>query len=272
MGMLTYGAMAGVGGEYLKQSEEQRKNDFTMLRDKRMSEMRQTEATHASELVGGREEAAREHGDKNYTAALTSNVYRDGEMVQQGSHRPNAGTAVKPDEHTIYRGNNEPTSYEQLYGEWYKMAHAKNEYGEEIRNPDIPGWEDWLNDGQVQDRYKIKPKPPGSDEPEETAEVEKPEPGFFSSLYDSVFGGDEEAADTSRGGMLTESGDAPKAEEAKENKGQALKRPLTQSAKLDPVQMYDELNAQGFGDQDIEDTIRKYFNDPTWVIPPNALK
>jgi len=288
--MLAYGAMAGVGGEYIAQSKEKRENDFTLLRDKRLSEMKKTEATHSSKLVGGREKDAREHGDKNYTAALTSNVYRDGKKVQTGSHRPNAGTALKPDEHTIYRGNNQPTSYEQLYDEWYGMAHAKNEYGEEIRNADIPGWEDWVNT-QVQEKYRINPKPPGSDKPDagqstdamEQARKEYNEKSEYFSSDKTQFGMSEDewvnkrASEImqggSRGGMLTEDAEVPAPEPGDNegwNKSQPLKSPLSQAAKTDPVQMYDELNRQGFGDQDIEDTIRQFFKDPTWTIPPNS--
>lgn len=49
-GMLAFGAMAGVAEEYLKQSEESRKNKYQEMRDARLSEIRKSEMVHGAEI------------------------------------------------------------------------------------------------------------------------------------------------------------------------------------------------------------------------------
>lgn len=51
MGMLAFGAMAGVGDEYVKQSGEERKNKFQEIRDKRLAEIQKEGRIHSSELA-----------------------------------------------------------------------------------------------------------------------------------------------------------------------------------------------------------------------------
>lgn len=51
MGYLAYGAAAGVGKEYLKQSEETRERDYQTIRDKRLSDLKKGERTHAGEIL-----------------------------------------------------------------------------------------------------------------------------------------------------------------------------------------------------------------------------
>jgi len=51
MGYLTYGALAGASQEWLKQSEEQRKEGYQEIRDRRLSEIRKEEATFGQELM-----------------------------------------------------------------------------------------------------------------------------------------------------------------------------------------------------------------------------
>jgi len=292
--MLAYGAMAGVGGEYIAQSKEKRENDFTLLRDKRLSEMKKTEATHSSKLVGGREKAAREHGDKNYTAPLTSNVVRDGKLVQTGTHRPNASSTkhVDPSKREfLLRNGRDYTSLAQTEKDYDTEHTYINEYGEKVTRPGSPTLTQYRNN-VFHPRHYLElgthGAPDDTDAGQSTAAMEQArkeynEKSEYFSSDKTQFGMSEDewvnkrASEImqggSRGGMLTEDAEVPAPEPGDNegwNKSQPLKSPLSQAAKTDPVQMYDELNRQGFGDQDIEDTIRQFFKDPTWTIPPNS--
>ncbi|MCP4471575.1 MAG: hypothetical protein GY815_12990 [Gammaproteobacteria bacterium] len=277
MGMLTYGAMAGVGQEWLKQSAETRQNDFTLIRDKRLSELKKGEQTHASELVGQREKAAhgREKGD--YSVNYGEDVYRDGELAASGRDRPTSSSSTAKTGNLITLVTGDQVPYDQLRKSWADQAFTKDEFGNPIRNPDVQGWDEWWNT-QVSDAHQRdlpKEAPPPEPEPEEEG------PGFFKRLGGWITGDDDEeepkegrsttARTRARGrGMLTES-----AEPAR--KPIKLKTPLTRSASRDPVQMYDELNTQLIGhpdisEQDIIDTIRKHFGTPDWQPPADALK
>jgi hypothetical protein len=296
MGMLAYGAMAGVGGEYLEQSAEKRKNDFTLLRDKRLSELKKGEATHASALAGGREAAARKHGAENYTAPLTSNVYRDGKLVQTGQHRPTAGSGTKNRDSMIQLISGDMIEEDLLRKQWEGQAFTKDDFGAAIRNPDVAEYDEWRN-ARVVEKHRINPQ-----QREEAAPVDPDTASIMEAnqWYDnnaswlesdkSQFGMTEkevkdkkareimaEKQKSGRGGMLSESAEVetPKptktpGQDAGLRQNQPLKAPLSQAAKTDPAQMYDELAKQGFGDQDIEDTIRQFFKDPTWTIPARS--
>lgn len=267
MGMLAYGAMAGVGGEYLKQSDETRKNDFTLLRDRRLSELKKGEATHASGLVGGREEVARKHGDENFTAALTSNVYRDGEMVQKGTHRPTAGSYVDPDDRPLLTKSGDTTSWGSLRSDYEAEWTSIDEWGTKVTKEGAPTLTEYRNK-ILDERHALAVEKAEAAVPDDLPEEEKP--GWIARAYDYFLKPDEKPEE-GRGGMLTESG--TETEKKEKPKGLGLKMPLSRASKTDPTQMYIELHAQGFDDQSIEDTIRGFFKDPTWTIPPpSALK
>ncbi len=263
MGMLAYGAMAGVAGEYLDQSKETRKNDFTLLRDKRLSELRQGDATHASGLVGDREAAARKHGDENYIAPLTSNVVRGGALVQEGVHRPTAGSNVKPEDLRLLTKEGDYTSWKTTRDDYEVEYTTIDEWGTRVTKDGAPSLAEYRND-ILDERHFRQLKQAEESIPEDTPEEEKP--GLIKRAWDAMFGSDDEAPKEGRGGMLTES--TADTEKKEKPKSLGLKMPLSRASKTDPAQMYIELKAQGFDDQNIEDTIRSYFKDPEWTIPP----
>lgn len=290
MGYLQYGAMAGAGKEFLKQSAETRQAGFQEIRDKRLSELKKEEQTHASGLVEKQQAASYEREKGDYTAGYGEDVYRDGALVAEGRERPTS-TSTTQRGNLITMVSGDQRTYEELRKSWEGIAHAKDEFGNEIRVSGVPEWDDWFNQ-RVAPQHRINPR---TGEPEPTAEPstasydqareEASDQAGWLSSDKSDFGPegkqawiDKRAREIEAEGKKPALGEGkPKAsgmlsETEKPKKAVKVKTPLTQSAKQDPVQMYDELNAQGFGDQDIIDTIRLYFQDPLWEIPPNALQ
>lgn len=296
MGSLQgYGAVAGAAGEYLDQSRETRKNDFTLLRDKRLSELKQGDQTHAAGLVSDENRKTEKNANENYTFGYGEQVVRGGEVVNEGADRPVAGSNKKFG-NLITLINGDQQTEEQLRKTYDSIWKANtDEWGSRIGDFDLPGYDEWRN-GRVAEQHRVNVQKPEAAAVETTASSESVQEatkwaeginsGFTPLKTDKDhFGGltqDEaiqkkalelDAAKKKRGGMLTE--DAATADtdtQPKKTKALPLQRPLSQSAKTDPVQMYDELQAQGFDEPDIIDTIRTYFQDPTWEIPPNALK
>lgn len=270
MGYLSSGAMAGVTGEYLKQSDEDREFKKQTIRDKRLSGLKKEEATHTSSLAEAREDKQRDWDTKNYEVGYGEDVYRGGEKVASGRDRPTAGN-TKPHGNLITLATGDQVPYDQLRKSWADQAFTKDEFGNPIRNPDVPGWDEWWNT-QVSDQH-LRDLPEVEPPPEQKEEEDGP--GFMSRLYNWATGSDGEEvaapeAKEGRGGMLTEK--QPEAKKAPVK----LKTPLTREAKADPVQMYDELMAQLMGndmvsEQDIIDTIRQHFGIQDWQPPADAL-
>jgi hypothetical protein len=267
MGMLEYGAVAGAAGEYLDQSKETRKNDFTLLRDKRLSELKQGDQTHAAGLITDENKRKEKHGDENYTYGMGDTVVRAGATVATGSHRPNAGSYVDPDDRALQTKSGDYTSWKSLRDDYEAEYTTIDQWGTKTTKPGAPTLNDYRNE-ILDPRHALVIKKIEEDMPDNIPEEEKE--GYISRAFRYWFeDGNGKKPKDGGGGMLTESDDPF---EDSSTKMQPLQSPLSQAAKSDPVQMYDELNAQGFGDQDIEDTIRIHFKDPTWTIPANALQ
>ncbi|MDH3638899.1 MAG: hypothetical protein OES09_10630, partial [Gammaproteobacteria bacterium] len=172
MGMLTYGAMAGVGGEYLKQSEEERTNEYQAIRDKRLSGLKKEEATHASELAAGREQSQRNYESSNYSFGYGENVVRGGEVVQTGGDRPTSSSTkpVDPAKRMLLMRNGDHTSLEQLRKE-YETEYMKDrdDLGNPIMDPNAPSLIEYRNS-------VLDPKHALILEQIESGEIEPPEP------------------------------------------------------------------------------------------------
>lgn len=293
MGMLAYGAAAGVGDEYLKQSAETRKNDFQDIRDKRLSELKKSELTHGADLQETSAAAARKHGDENYSFGYGENVVRSGEVVNQGADRPVAGGS-KVVTSPIQLVSGDTTTYDEQRKSWEGMAFTKDEFGNQVRNTDVPEFDEWFN-ARVLEKHRINPdtgQPDPVDVEPSTASYDQArkeasdQAGYLSGdKADFGPGGREpwiekraREIEAENKGVKTPSSkltppkdDGMLTEGLEENKPAALKRPLSQASKTDPVQMYDELMSQDFDEQTVIDTIRRHFNDATWEVPPNAL-
>jgi len=277
MGYLSSGAMAGVTGEYLKQSEEDREFKKQTIRDKRLSGLKKEEATHTSKLAGDREAAAYDREKGDYTAGYGDKVYRDDKLVAEGGDRPTTGTdaAFLKTGNLITLATGDQVPYDQLRRSWADQAFTKDEFGNPIRNPDVPGWDDWWNTQVAEQHLRDRPK----SEPPPEPEAEEEGPGFFERLGNWALGDDEAPTEgeAGRGGMLSEKPPAQGKPPAAKKSPVKLKTPLTRAAKKDPVQMYDELMAQLLGndlvsEEDIIDTIRAHFGIQDWQPPADALK
>lgn len=305
MGYLSAGFMAGASGEYLKQSGEDREAKKQAIRDKRLAETNKAQATHESNLIAGREQAERDWKSKNYEAPLTSTVVRDGKVVQEGKFRPHApSSSTAPRDTMIQLVSGDFIEEDLLRKQWEGMAfEGRDEFGNPIgRRAEIPEYDEWRN-ARVMERHRINPQvreEPTSVEPStsalDQARKEASERAGWLTSDETDFGPDGREAWIQKrareieaekgagkgGGMLTEDppeAPAPASEPAEqpERSPVKLKSPLSRAAQTDPVQMYDELYAQLMSDpavseQDLIDTIRAYFNDPTWNPPPDALK
>lgn len=301
MGSLSgYGAVAGAAGEYLDQSREARKNDFTLLRDKRLSELKQGDQTQAAGLVTDENKRQEIFGKTNYSVDMGETKVVDGRIVHQGTHRPNADSSTKKEGNLIEMINGDLQTEEQIRKTYQDLYEANtDEYGNRIGDFDLKPYDDWRNT-RVAAKHQINPKGPEAEAPAEastaslkqaTDEANEMNKGFTPFTTDKdIFSGytqDEwiqkrakeiqatggstlgSTRKKERVGMLSEdtSTTAPPAKP----KSLKLQKPLSQASKTDPTQMYDELRSQGFDEPDIIDTIREYFKDPTWEIPPNSL-
>ncbi|MDH3676043.1 MAG: hypothetical protein OES12_11160 [Anaerolineae bacterium] len=83
MGYLAYGAAAGVGKEFLKQSEEERKNKYQELRDNRLAELEQGNIKFRSELTT--EENVRAEGVAAGESALERKARQEQSAAQISS-------------------------------------------------------------------------------------------------------------------------------------------------------------------------------------------
>jgi len=293
MGMLKYGAMAGVGKEWLKQSDEERKNDYQEVRDKRLSELKKGELTHLSK------EKTKADRDKPFAASASSDVFQYSaetdryEKTHSVDDRPLAGSTTQKG-NLVTMTSGDQRTFEELRKNWEGMAFTKDEFGNPIRNNDVPEFDAWFN-ARVQPQHRINPQEAAPEEPEEPttaameqARTEYSEKSSYLESDESQFGMTEKQyvdrrareimkeapAQKKQGGMLTESETiTPKA-----RKQTKVKSPLSQAAKTDPVQMYAELMAQfgadssDIGEQDVIDTIRLHFRDPVWQPPADALQ
>lgn len=290
MGMLSYGAMAGVGKEYLKQSDEERKNDYQEIRDKRLSGLKKSELTHAAD------EKTKSDRDKPFSASASSDVFQySGESGRYEKTHSVDDKPLSPGS-TTQKGNlvtmmsGDQRTFEELRKNWEGMAFTKDDFGNPIRNADVAEFDEWFN-ARVQPQHRINPKEAEADVPEEpdtdavmeankwyddTANITDSDKSQFGMTEAEVK--DKKAREIMAGrkqpGMLSES----EAVTPKPRKQTKVKSPLSQAAKTDPVQMYSELMSQfgtdssDVGEQDVIDTIRLHFRDPVWQPPADALQ
>ena len=155
MGLLAAG-LAGASKEYLKQSDEQRADDRQRIRDERLNEFERGNIEYRAELTTQenirkegvlseaaeaerkerarqsqldresterREAAQREFEKGNYSARLDENVYRDGQLVQQGTRAPSsASTAAAQQLFRMGPGGEKgaATTFEKLMDQYFK--------------------------------------------------------------------------------------------------------------------------------------------------------
>lgn len=290
-GMLTYGAVAGVGDEWLKQSDEERKNAYQEIRDNRLSELKKGELTHAAK------EKTKSDRDRPFSGAASSDVFQYDEKSGQYEKTHSVDDRPLSPGSTTQKGNlvtmtsGDQRTFEELRKNWEGMAFTKDDFGNPIRNPDVAEFDEWFN-ARVQPQHRINPKEAEADAPEEpdtdavmeankwyddTANVTDSDQSQFGMTEKEVK--DKKAREImatrkKQPGMLSESESVTK----KPRKQTKVKTPLSQAAKTDPVQMYAELMAQfgadssDVGEQDIIDTIRLHFEIPDWQPPADALQ
>lgn len=298
MGYLLAGAMKGASQEYLKQSDERRANEYQAIRDRRLSELKKDETKFASDLAGEREAAAYEREKGDFTAGYGDDVYRGGERVARGRERPVSSGSSTQKGNLITMISGDQRTFEELRKNWEGQAFTKDDFGNPIRNPDVPEFDQWFND-RVAPQHRINPRAPEQPVTEpstaalDQARKEASDKAGWLTSDTADFGPDGREAWIKRrakeidaekggkqGGMLTQGADRAREanEAAARSKPVKLKSPLSRAAAQDPVQMYDELMAQfamgteEVGEQDIIDTIRAHFRSPDWNPPADALK
>ena len=296
MGMLAYGAAAGAADEWLKQSEETRQNEFDLIRDKRLSELRMGEETHRQDLIGKRESDSYNRSKNDFSVGYGEDVYRDGEKVASGRDRPVAGGSVEPTQIQLINGDY--ITEDLLRKQWEGMAfEGRDEFGNPIgRRAEVPEYDEWRN-SRVMEKHRINPERPAEPEPDagpstealDQARKEAEDKARWLATDSSDFGPEGREAwiqkraqeidagnkRPGRGGMLSED-TTPKpaaTPPAQETKPKQSSSPivLTQEAKRDPDTMYYELmdatEEDDYSEVEIIQFIQKYFNDPSWDIP-----
>lgn len=194
MGMLA-GFVKGATGEYTKQRDEERTNEFQSIRDKRISELRKGEQKHATGLLTEeniRKEDVLAGATKTEAEALVKSQKADrksredietskskfrnvpagggvfdteiGKGVYNQPHKPTAGSSANLvfEKSSVRRaGSGVRMKTTDLYDEWYKQAYTRE--SDEItgmtiwnRNKDIENWPEYHN-SMVHPDDRMKP-------------------------------------------------------------------------------------------------------------------
>ncbi len=279
MGMLAYGAMSGVGGEWLKQSDENRKNKHEAIRDKRLSELRKGEDKHRAELTTQENMRQEKWNAENYEHGMGDTVVRDGKVVHKGSFAP--GKANDPAKSPIYLVSGDVTTQAEQRQLWATQAFTKDQFGNPVRNPEIAGFDEWFNE-RVRPEHRINPqnaKPEAMPEEDpSTADIQQARQEYndqakWTQSDQAQFGMSESewvdkrsreimrerrgGAAQGKGGLLSEAKTPKKAAGAnstvakpdrdsklaqtKQSTAPKVKVTLSQAAKTDPEQMFAEL-------------------------------